>query len=59
MLSSLTMGCLSPQIKLNNLDWIVAHPEWKQAVKAAPDLVPKMAETIIQLETKVETLENR
>lgn len=51
----LLAGCATPPVELNNSDRLIRHPQFKQAVQAAPDFVSDALKTINRLEHELES----
>ena len=52
LLLAMCSGCLTP--RLNNTDRLIAHPQFKAAVIAAPDWTEDALKTIADLEREIE-----
>ena len=50
----LTVGCLTPRVRLENAHRLIGHPEFKQAAQAAPEWTREALKTINRLEYELE-----
>lgn len=48
-------GCATPPVQLDNSARLIRHPQFKQAVQAAPEFVSDALKTINRLEHDIES----